>query len=131
MKYSQWIGIGAAIVLVVACFLPWTFHPDLNKSFTGFFSEKNNYGKPGKVFIVFAVVAIVFFLIPRIWAKRWNLLIGALTVAYAIKSFIVFSGCYHGICPAKQAGLWIMLLAAVAMMGMALMPDMKVGEKEN
>jgi hypothetical protein len=130
MKHSQWIGIAAAIILVIACFLPWTFHPDLNKSFTGFFSENNNYGKPGKVFIAFAVVAIVFFLIPRIWAKRWNLLIGALTVAYAIKSFIVFSGCYHGICPAKQAGLWIMLLAAVAMMGMALVPDMKVEEKK-
>ena len=128
MKYSQWIGIAAAVVLVVASFLPWTFHPDLNKYFTGFFSENNNYGKPGKVFIVLAVVATIFFLIPRIWAKRWNLLIGALTVAFAIKSFIVFSGCYRGVCPTKQAGLWIMLLAAVGVLAMALLPDMKVSE---
>ncbi|AXY72789.1 hypothetical protein D3H65_01855 [Paraflavitalea soli] len=131
MKYSQWIGIFAAVVLVVASFLPWTFHPDLNKYFTGFFSENNNYGKPGKVFIVLAVVATIFFLIPRIWAKRWNLLIGALTVAFAIKSFIVFSGCYRGICPTKQIGLWIMLLAAVGVLAMALLPDMKVVEKKS
>jgi hypothetical protein len=130
MKHSQWIGIAAAVILIVACFLPWTFHPDLNKHFTGFFSENNNYGKPGKVFIVLGVVATVFFLVPRIWAKRWNMLIGALTVAYAIKSFIVFSGCYHGICPAKQAGLWIMLGASILMMGMILMPDMKIEEKK-
>ncbi|NII26522.1 hypothetical protein HB364_15645 [Pseudoflavitalea sp. X16] len=131
MKYSQWIGIAAAVLLVVACFLPWTFHPDLNKSFTGFFSEENNYGKPGKVFIGLAVVATIFFITPRIWAKRWNLLVGALTVAFAIKSFIVFSGCYKGICPAKQAGLWIMLGAAIIMLVMTLVPDMKVGEQKN
>lgn len=130
MKYSQWIGIAAAVVLVIACFLPWTFHPDLNKNFTGFFSENNDYGKPGKVFTVFAIVAIIFFLIPRIWAKRWNLLVGALTVAFAIKSFIVFSGCYRGICPAKLAGLWIMLLSAVAVLVMTLLPDMKVIERK-
>lgn len=130
MKYSQWIGIAAAVVLVIACFLPWTFHPDLNKNFTGFFSENNDYGKPGKVFTVFAIVATILFLIPRVWAKRWNLLIGALTVAYAIKSFIVFSGCYRGICPTKLAGLWIMLLSAVALLIMTLLPDMKVIDKK-
>jgi hypothetical protein len=65
-----------------------------------------------------------------VWAKRWNLLIGALTVAFAIKSFIVFSGCYKGICPVKQAGLWAMLLSAAVVMVMALMPDMKMGEKK-
>lgn len=130
MKYSQWIGIAAAIVLVIACFLPWTFHPDLNKNFTGFFSENNDYGKPGKVFTVFAIIASILFLIPRVWAKRWNLLIGALTVAFAIKSFIVFSGCYRGICPTKLAGLWVMLLSAVGLLIMTLLPDMKVIDKK-
>ena len=51
MKYSQWIGIAAAIMLVIAGFLPWTYHPDLNKNFTGFFTENNVYGKPGNVFV--------------------------------------------------------------------------------
>ncbi len=126
MKYSQWIGIAAAIVLGIACFLPWTYHPDIAKNFTGFFSENNIYGKPGKIFIAFAVVAIIFFFIPRIWAKRWNLLIGALTVAFAIRCFIVFSGCYRGICPSKQPGLWLMLGASILILVMAVFPDTKV-----
>jgi hypothetical protein len=129
MKYSQWIGIAAAIMLVVACFLPWTYHPDLDKNFTGFFSENNVYGKPGYVFIVVCIVAVIFFAIQRIWAKRWNVFICAIILSYAIKSFIVFSGCYRGICPDKKAGLWIMLLSAIVMMGMSLFPDMKLKEE--
>lgn len=110
--------------------MPWTFHPDLNKEFTGFFSENNVYGKPGKVFIVLAVIAIIFFLIPKIWAKRGNFFIVAITLAYAIKSFIVFTGCYRGICPVKRAGIWIMLSSAILMLAMALfVPDLKKSGK--
>jgi hypothetical protein len=129
MKYSQWIGIAAAIILVIACFMPWTYHPDLNKNFTGFFSQNNIYGKPGYVFVVACPIAIVFFLIPRIWAKRWNLFICAIILSYAIKSFIIFSGCYRGICPDKKAGLWIMLSSAAIMLLMTLFPDIKLKEE--
>ena len=129
MKYSQWIGVAAAIILVIACFLPWTYHPDLNKNFTGFFSENNIYGKPGYVFIVVNIIACVFFLIQRVWAKRWNLFICAIILSYAIKSFIVFSGCYRGICPDKKAGLWIMLLSAIVMLAMTMFPDIKLKEE--
>lgn len=131
MKYSQWIGIAAAIILVIACFLPWTFHPDLNKNFTGFFSENNIYGKPGKVFIVLSAIAIIFFLIPRIWSKRWNIFFCAIVLSYAVKSFIVYSGCYRGICPDKKAGLWIMLLSSIVMMLMTLFPDIKLKDESS
>jgi hypothetical protein len=129
MKYSQWIGIAASILLVIAGFLPWTYHPDLNKNFTGFFTENNVYGKPGYVFVVMSIITIVFFAIQRIWAKRWNMFICALVLSYAIKSFIMYSGCYRGICPDKLAGLWIMLASAVIMMIMALFPDVKLKEE--
>jgi hypothetical protein len=130
MKYSQYIGVAAAIILVGACFLPWAFYPDLNKDFTGFFSEQNNYGRPGKLFSILAVIATTLFLIPKIWAKRWNLLIGAITVAYAIKSFVLFSSCYNTICPEKKIGIWIMLLASFVLLIMTFLPDLKVIEKE-
>jgi hypothetical protein len=126
MKYSQWIGIAAAIILVISSYLPWTYHPDLDKIFTGFFSENNIYGKPGNVFMVLALAAIPFFAIQKVWAKRWNLFICGITLAYAIKSFIVYSGCYRGICPDKKAGLWLMLAATLLMMGMSLIPDLKL-----
>jgi hypothetical protein len=82
---------------VLAGFLPWTYHPDLNKNFTGFFSENRVYGKPGMVFVIMSVVTIIFFAIQRIWAKRWNMFICAIVLSYAIRSFIVYSGRYRGI----------------------------------
>lgn len=126
MKYSQWIGVAAAIILVISCFLPWTYHPDLDKTFTGFFSEKNAYGRPGRALIFLAFLATMCFVIRRTWAKRANFFIAATLVAYAVRSFIVFSGCYRGICPGKKEGLWIMLLSALVILIMAVLPDMKV-----
>jgi len=131
MKYSQWIGVLTTLILVTCCFFPWTWHPDLNKYFTGFFSESHVYGRPGNVFIFFAVFAIAFFLIPRLWAKRWNFVVAALILAYAIKTFILYSGCYNGICPVKEKGIWIMLLSSVIIMVMAVIPDNKALPENN
>ena len=129
MKYSQWIGIMALIVLVISGFFPWTYHPDLNKTFTGFFSENNMYGKPGKVFIFLSLLAFLCFIFPRVWAKRLNFFVCSLIVAYAFRNFIIFSGCYRGICPEKKVGLWLMIIAAITSLIMAVLPDIKVNKK--
>ena len=132
MKYSQIIGVIAALCLVASCFFNWTWYPDLNKSFTGFFSEDQVYGKPGNVFIFFSVFAIAFFLIPRVWAKRWNFIFAGLILAYAIKSYILYTGCYNGICPLKQPGIWVMLGSSLIIMIMAVLPDTKtVSDQSN
>jgi hypothetical protein len=130
MKYSQWIGVAATVVLAASSFFAWTWHPDLNKFFTGFFSEKQVYGKPGMVFIFLGSIAMIFFLIPKLWAKRWNFAIGALIVAYAIKTFILYTGCYNGICPVKQPAIWLMLISAVLTLVMAVLPDTKTPDKQ-
>ena len=129
MKFSQWIGIAAALLLIISGFMNWTWYPDIHKYFTGFFSENNIYGKPGKIFIYFTSVAIILFAVPKIWAKRWNLLVCTLIVAYAFKTFILYSACYRGVCPVRQEGIWIMLISAVVIMLCALLPDLKLKEK--
>jgi hypothetical protein len=126
MKFSQWIGIIACLSLVVSGFTNWTWYPDIHKYFTGFVSENNIYGKPGKIFIYLSIFAIVFFLVPKIWAKRWNLFVGTLIVAFAIKTFILYTACYRGVCPEKQTGIWVMLVSAVIVLLCALLPDLKL-----
>lgn len=126
MKHSQWIGILALVVLVVSSFLPWTYHPDLNKTFTGFFSENNAYGKPGKVFIFLSTIAFFCFIFPRVWAKRLNFFVCGVILAYAFRNFIIYSGCYRGICPEKKLGLWLMIIAAIVSLVMAVVPDIKL-----
>jgi hypothetical protein len=129
MKFSQWIGIAACLVLVLSGIMNWTWYPDIHKYLTGFVSENNIYGKPGKIFIYLTVIAVAFFLIPKIWAKRWNLLICTIIVAFAVKTFILYTSCYRGICPDKQPGIWIMLGSALLIMVCALLPDLKMKEK--
>jgi hypothetical protein len=111
---------------MISCFLPWTYHPDLDKMFTGFLSENNAYGRPGRALIVLSFLALGCFIIRGVWAKRLNLFISAILVAYAIRSFILFSGCYRGICPEKQAGLWMMTISALTILIMAVLPDVKI-----
>ncbi|HRD58659.1 MAG TPA: hypothetical protein PK504_11445 [Ferruginibacter sp.] len=125
-KYSKWIGIAAAMGLIVICFLPWTYHADIQKIFTGFFSEQDKYGKPGKFLIALSVIAIVLFLVQKIWAKRTNLFITGLMVAYAIKTFILYSSCYNAYCPEKRLGIYLVLLLPIVQFIASLFPDVDV-----
>ena len=130
MKYSKWIGIAACVLLIVSCFLPWTYHADLNKTFTGFFSEKNMYGKPGKFLSLFAVLSAILILLPKIWAKRTHLFLAALSFGYAIRTFIVFTSCYNTYCPEKKIGIWMMLFTSLAILVVAVFPDMKLENRK-
>jgi hypothetical protein len=129
MKYSQFIGVAAALLLIGACFLPWAYFPSLQKDFTGFFSQDNAYGRPGKIFVILCSMAIVLYLIPRIWAKRTNMFVVAIVLAFAIKCFILYTSCYTGICPEKRIGIFLILLASMIMVAAALTP--RIAVKEN
>jgi hypothetical protein len=109
LKYASNIGIAAALLLILCCFIPWAYYPDLHQSFTGFYSEQNQYGKPGKAFIFLSCVSIIFFLLPKIWAKRANQLVSVLVFAYALKNYFIYAACYLGICPEIRFGLIGML----------------------
>jgi hypothetical protein len=124
--YSKWIAVFASVLLIVSCFLPWAYYPDIDKVFTGFFSENNLYGKPGKWLTVMAVISLLCQFLPNIFYKRANLLLMALNVAYAIKSYIIFASCYHGYCPEKKIGIYLMLIASIMLMVAAVFPSGRV-----
>jgi len=128
-KIIYWVGVAACVVLIISCFIPWTFHADIGKTFNGFFSEQNEYGKPGKMLIIFSAVILVFMLLPKIWAKRANLFLTAFLVAYAIKTYILFTSCYNAYCPDKKAGIYIMLFSTVFMLLGAVFPNMELMKK--
>ncbi|PWT71610.1 MAG: hypothetical protein C5B59_17725 [Bacteroidetes bacterium] len=129
MKYSTPIGLVAAIALIVACFMPWAYYPDIDKTFTGFFSQNNQYGRPGRFFVVLAIIYIVLLFIQKIWAKRLNQFIGILIFAYSIKTYYTFVACYRGICPEKKFGLILVMMAAIVMLAAAVVPYLKLKSK--
>ena len=126
MRYSNQFGVAAALILMAACFLPWTYYPDIDKIFTGFFSEHNQYGKPGKIIIFLALPIIVLLFVEKIWAKRVNLVIAVLLFAFCIKSFILYSACYRGICPDRKPGIYLVLIASAVLVITAVLPGMRL-----
>ena len=135
-KYLHWLGIIACITLIISCFLPWVYYADphiINESertFTGFYSFNNEYGKPGKFLVFFGAITLTFMLLPKVWAKRANLFICALTLAYAIKTFILFSSCYNNYCPQKLFSLYLMVGCTVIMLIASGFPNLKLTDKK-
>ena len=113
MKLAPYFGIAAALLLVLFCFTPWAYYPDIQQNFTGFYSKGNNYGKPGKTFIFLSILSIAFFLIPTLWAKRANQFTGVLIFSYGLKTYLLFAACYLGICPQTKIGLYGMLISSI------------------
>lgn len=129
MKYSKLIGALAGIGLIVICFMPWTYHADVGKNFTGFFSEKGTYGKPGNAFVLFTVIFLSMTFISKVWAKRINLFVTAIMVAYAIKTYILFTSCYNAYCPEKKPGIYLVLIFSFILLLAAVFPELKIDKK--
>ena len=126
----KWIGLIALILLVVSCFLPWVFISSKNIVVSGVDSTGTNFGKPGYTHFVLGFFFIIFHFIPRLWAKRVNLLIVALNIAWAIRNYFIISMCREGECPEKQIGLWLVILASALMLIAALFPDVQLKEEK-
>lgn len=135
VKYLHWIGIAACITLIVSCFLPWVYFADSNivneteRTFTGFYSFHNEYGKPGKLLVFLGLITLFFMLMPKVWAKRANLFICSLGLAYAIKTYILFGSCYNNYCPQKYFGLYLMVFSTVFMLLASVFPKLKIEDK--
>ena len=120
------MGILAVLLQVAAAFLPWVYIESKELALTGLDTTGTNYGKPSYLHILFAAFFLLFTLIPRLWAKRVNLLVVALNLAWALRNFFMVSSCQGGECPVKKAGLFLSLLASVLMLLSALFPDMRL-----
>jgi len=130
MRYMKWIGLFAVILLVVSCFLPWVVISSKNIVVSGVDSTGTNFGKPGYTHFVLSFFFIVFHFLPKLWAKRVNLLIVALNIAWAIRNYFIISMCREGECPEKRIGLWLVMFASVLMLIAALFPDVQLKEEK-
>lgn len=125
-RILKWAGVAAALLLVASCFLPWVYIESRELTFTGVDTTGSNYGKPGYLHFVMVIAFLPLTLIPRLWAKRANLIVVALNIAWAIRNFIMIGVCQGGECPVKKEGLFLALAASLLMFISALFPDTKL-----
>ena len=128
MKYSNYIGSIAALVLICFCFLPWVYIDAIQTTITGMRAEHTNFGRPGLLHICFSVLSIIFFLVPAVWAKRTNLFIGAFNFAWSIRNYLVITQCEVGECPHKQFGIFAIVIFSALLLVMTMLPDVKLKE---
>jgi hypothetical protein len=132
VRVLSWVGMAACIALFISCFLPWSYYADphipneADRTFTGFYSFQHQYGRPGIFLTLFGVPILGMMLLQKIWAKRTNLFLSAITVAYAFKSYVLFTSCYAAYCPEKKAGIFIMLFSTIVMLVACIFPNMKI-----
>lgn len=115
MQIIKWLGVAAAIALIVSCYLPWVVIESKDLVISGVETTGTNFGKPGYFHLALAVLYLLFVLINRVWSKRVNIFISAFNVAWALRNFAIVSACSGGECPEKQAGLYLILFSSLAM----------------
>ena len=130
MKHSQLIGIIAVLALIGICFMPWTYIPAKDITVTGFDASGTSFGKPGFLNVIFSSVSLLFFALPKIWAKRTNVFIAAINLAWAIRNYFLLGSCLLGECPEKKPGLYLLLLACAVIQVMALLPKINIAEEK-
>jgi hypothetical protein len=126
MRLIKWLGIASALVLIVACFMDWVFIESKGLALSGIDTTGTNFGSPAYLHFGLIFLFIVFSLVPRVWAKRANLLAGALNLAWALRNYLLITGCSGGECPTKRAGLYLVLGASIVMLVATLFPDIKL-----
>jgi hypothetical protein len=129
MKYTQTIGIIAALVVLICSFLPWSIVVSEQITISGFDTKGTRFGKPGLFLNFFTIIAIVLFLIPAIWAKRTNIFIGAIVFTWSLRNYILVSTCLMGECPLKQPALYALVVAGGVVMLMTLLPKLNSPKK--
>lgn len=126
MRWMKWIGFLAAVTLVAACFIEWAFVSSKSITITGVNTTGTSFGKPGYLHFLFSFFFLLFNFTPRVWAKRFNLLVTALNLAWAIRNYFLITACRAGECPERHAGIYLILLASAVMIIAALFPDIKI-----
>jgi hypothetical protein len=133
MKYSQMIGIIAALSIFGICYMPWVFVPGPNVTLSGvngYVSENLYFGKPIKFYLFFLCIMIIFFALPKVWAKRVNIFLGAIVLGYSIYNYLLFTLCREGVCPEKKKGIYLLLVSAVIVQLMTFFPKITIPDKK-
>ena len=126
MRWMKWLGLLSGLLLIFSCFFPWVIIISKDITIRGIDSTGTNFGKPGYFHLFLSFLFIIFNFIERIWAKRINIFIVAINLAWAIRNYIIISACQGGECPEKKMALYAVVFASILMLVTALFPDIDV-----
>ena len=84
----------------------------------------------GSAFLAyFAILNCLLFALPYLFAKRTNIVVAALVLAWSIRNYLILSTCYMGECPQKQWALYACIAASAGILIMTFLPKINVEKK--
>lgn len=114
MSKPNIFGLISVAIVIISAFLPWLTIESKHLAFTGMNTAGSSFGEPGKLNIIVAVFSGILFLVPGKWSARVNLFVSAFLAAWAFRNFVLFSRCEMGVCPEREIGLYLSVIAAIA-----------------
>jgi len=126
----KWIGVAASLLLIVSCFTPWVIIESKNITVSGIDATGTSFGKPGYFHLLMSFFFLLFSFIQKVWAKRSNLLVTALNLAWSVRNYFLIAACQMGDCPLKKEGVYILIPASLLMLISSMFPDMKLPEEK-
>jgi hypothetical protein len=64
--------------------------------------------------------------LPLLWAKRLNVALAALILAWSFRNYLVLSTCQMGECPQKQWALYACIVISFGILIMTFLPKIKI-----
>ena len=64
--------------------------------------------------------------VDKVWAKFVHIFFAGIILAYALKTYHLFTSSYNAYTPEKQAGIYFLLLLSILSFANALFPDLKL-----
>ena len=126
MRWMKWIGFLAAVLLIASCLFTWVVIRSKNIAVSGVDAAAIGLGRPGYFHFFFSFFFLLFHFIPRIWAKRANLLVTALNFAWALRNYLLITACGGGECPEKLMPVYLILVASGLMLVSSFFPDISL-----
>lgn len=130
MRFLKWMGVLAAIVLIITCFMTWVVVHSRNIVVTGIDTTGTNFGKPAYFHFICIFIFLLFTFTGKLWSARANLIVGALNLAWAIRNFFIITMCRSGECPEKKIAIYLVVFTSVVIMVAALFPDIRLNSRD-
>ncbi len=132
-KNLHYLAIFATIAIIATCFIPWVHYNSIDVTFNGYnvkkFATGVYYGRAGIIITVLAVVSLLFILMQSAVAKRANMFLCALLVAYTLRTYVIFTGSLFDGEVTKLAGIYLIVILSFVMVICSIFPYLKKEEK--
>lgn len=119
-------GITAALLLILSCFLPWAHYASINETFTGFhvkrFPGGPYYGRAGLIITILTSIILLGMFSRTMWMKKVNLFLAAMQVAYAVRTYILFTSSIFPGEVEKKIGIILLIPLSVLLLISAVFP---------